>query len=82
MPQDIVSFYLQLRVDKSIDQFITYNNQYNRQKLEKLNVIDFIRYGLINGLIRRVHEYPLVNLEILAQKQIFNVTNVSQIKGR
>eukprot|EP01130_Rhizamoeba_saxonica_P005823 TRINITY_DN2307_c0_g1_i1.p1 TRINITY_DN2307_c0_g1~~TRINITY_DN2307_c0_g1_i1.p1 ORF type:complete len:324 (+),score=59.25 TRINITY_DN2307_c0_g1_i1:418-1389(+) len=54
----VFAFYCKLQSGNTIQQF------YKKQEFEKRNidVRKFVIFGVLNGILRRVHEYPLSNI--------------------
>jgi len=50
---EVVKLYLQLKKEQEIGKFINENNN----KFNKINIIKFLHFGIMNGFVRRAHEY-------------------------
>lgn len=50
---EVVKLYLQLKKEQEIGSFLRENSN----KLNKINIIKFLHFGIINGFLRRAHEY-------------------------
>jgi hypothetical protein len=68
--RDVLRVYMQLNRELSVSSLFGINNEF----FSKVNRINFVRFGVIYGLIRRLHEYPL-KLD-KANKDFFKSDNI------
>jgi len=52
---EMIKLYLQLKKEQEIGKFLCENST----KVNKINIIKFLHFGIINGFVRRAHEYLL-----------------------
>lgn len=50
-PSEVIYLYLQLQKQKSVQDVLIEN----KQRFEKVNLLQFVQFGIINDFIERVH---------------------------
>ncbi|EWS73186.1 nitrogen permease regulator-like protein (macronuclear) [Tetrahymena thermophila SB210] len=70
-PSEIIYLYLQFQKQKSVQDIVLEN----RLRFEKINLVQFVHFGIIHELIERVHLYILANREI----DLFNEINIQNL---
>lgn len=69
--KEIVYLYLQLCRQKAILDVVIEN----KDKFDKINLVQFIQFGIIYEFVERVHKYCLLSNEI----EFFNETNINLV---
>ncbi|KAL4446982.1 hypothetical protein ABPG74_014954 [Tetrahymena malaccensis] len=78
-PSEVIYLYLQFQKQKSVQDIVLEN----RLRFEKINLVQFIHFGIIHELIERIHSYVLANREIdlFNEMNIKNLINVEENKA-